>query len=644
MKIHTTMQRFVMFVFIALAAAAGRAQNVTVPIEMVQYPDLIIYNGKIVTMDDVTPTGPPGTIVEAMAVKNDEIQFLGASQQLLRYAGPQTKKIDLKGRTVIPGMIDTHNHLHDGFISNWSRRNPQEVLRFRKSFNVTGKTFEDLTKGIELVLKEQMASAPQDQWATISLPGRGPSGLGIGTVYMTEKQMTREKLDALAPTRPVAVDTESAFLLNTAGRDAYMKLFDVPPTPENESSTLVNPQIGRTLITEQYFRTRVPQLADIIQNGLQHFSALGFTSFSSHIVGFPIHDAYMKLAREGRMPVRFGFAHRYCQVMAVDIGGCFERLGDMAGFGNDYFWNLGVTLGGLDSDAPGVCSTMETLPQIKAMEDCRFQPGTPYNDAIYKALRSHLRYVINHVMGDRSIDIFLDILERAMKDDPTIDLNYVRSLRITADHCGFYPRQDQLQRLVKYGFAFSCGPKEIDDMGSYIPKVYAERYAKQIEPIQSMLRAGLVVGNEGGGDGMADVNPTAFARFYPFITRKRPNGVLISPEEAVDRVQLLKMSTSFAANYMMKEKELGTLERGKKADFVVFNKDYFTVPEPEITSVFPLMVVTGGKVQVLREEYAKEIGMPAVGPQIKFSYDVPRANAQARATEEVDALEMLRTR
>jgi len=141
---------------------------------------------------------------------------------------------------------------------------------------------------------------------------------------------------------------------------------------------------------------------------------------------------------------------------------------------------------------------------------------------------------------------------------------------------------------------------------------------------------------------MDDVNPTAFARFYPFITRKRPNGVLIAPEEAVDRVQLLKMSTSFAAAYMMKEKELGTLEKGKKADFVVFNKDYFTVPEPEITSVYPLMVVTGGKPIVLREEYAKEIAMPATGPQLKFSYDIPRANAQIRDGGAIDATELLR--
>src|SRR5262245_44284990 len=112
-------QRFILLIAFAVSAASAGAQSVTVPQEMVQYPDLILHNGKIVTMDDVTPTGPPGTIVEAMAIHGDTIQFLGTSQQVLRYAGPQTKKIDLKGRTVIPGMIDTHNHLHDGFIGNW---------------------------------------------------------------------------------------------------------------------------------------------------------------------------------------------------------------------------------------------------------------------------------------------------------------------------------------------------------------------------------------------------------------------------------------------------------------------------------------------------------------------------------------------
>jgi len=74
---------------------------------------------------------------------------------------------------------------------------------------------------------------------------------------------------------------------------------------------------------------------------------------------------------------------------------------------------------------------------------------------------------------------------------------------------------------------------------------------------------------------------------------------------------------------------------------VVFSKDYFTIPESEIPTVIPLMVVMGGKTRVLREEYAKEIGLPAVGPQLKFSYEVPRAPAQ-QAGSDFDATQMLK--
>jgi hypothetical protein len=215
----------------------------------------------------------------------------------------------------------------------------------------------------------------------------------------------------------------------------------------------------------------------------------------------------------------------------------------------------------------------------------------------------------------------MDIVERVMKEDPGMTLEHVRSLRFTADHCGMYPRKEQMPRLAKLGMQFSCAAKELSATHGYtIGKLYSESYANRVGPIRSMLENGLLVANEGSGDGMSDVNATAFSRFYPYITRKRSDGVVLAAQEAVNRVQLMKMSTSFAASYVLKEKELGTLEPGKFADFVVLNKDYFTIPEQDIPSVYPLMVVMGGKTNVLREEYAKELGIPPVGPQLKFSW------------------------
>jgi len=610
-----------------LGAGVTRAQEtLEVPAELVQFPDLIIHNAKIVTMDDTTPTGPPGAIVQAMAIGGDVIQSLGTNAQVLGLAGPQTHKIDLKGRTVIPGMINTHIHLHSGYASRWLRKFPEEIARMMQNFrrfSVGGNTFEELTHGIELVLKEHMVSAPENQWALLSLPSRGKHGLAIGTLFLSEEHMDRGLLDALAPKRPVFLSGEGVHLFNTAGRNALMDVFDIDHTDANEEAAMTNPKIG-AMWMELFWRTRVPFLADGIEDGLKHFAALGFTGFSSHIVGFPIHDAYMKLAREGRMPVRMGFNNRNCQVFAVDIPGCFARTGDMAGMGDKYFWNVGVTLGALDHDAPAICTTMNAAPGIKATEKCYAQEGGPYYDAIYTAIRSRLRYNINHVMGDRSLDFFMDIVEKAMEDDPSLDLEYIRSRRLSADHCGWYPRLDQIPRMAKLNMHFSCASKEIDDQGAFIPKIYGEQYANRIGPIRSMLEGGLIVSNEGGGSGTADVEPTPFARFYPYMTRRRSDGAVLASEEAVNRVQLLKMSTSYAASYVLKDKELGTLEPGKFADFVVLSKDYFTIPEEEIPTVMPLMTVVGGKTIVLREELARDIGLDPVGPQLQFTFEIPR--------------------
>ena len=89
----------VVFGIMLIAASVRGQQSVTVPTELVYYPDLIIYNGKIVTMDDASLNNSPGRTFEAMAIRDDIIQFLGNDTEVLRFAGPQTRKIDLQGKT-----------------------------------------------------------------------------------------------------------------------------------------------------------------------------------------------------------------------------------------------------------------------------------------------------------------------------------------------------------------------------------------------------------------------------------------------------------------------------------------------------------------------------------------------------------------
>ena len=172
-------RRTAAMLLLALVAMTPRLFSQSIPAELIQYPELIVHNGKIVTMDDYGINANVGRTVQAMAIRNGRVMALGTNDEMLKFAGPQTKKLDVKGHTVLPGLINTHSHMHDHSLQLWVRRNPQKVEQVMKRFSVTGTTNEQLTKGIELVVKENMAHPLPGQWAWIDLPSGGASGTAL---------------------------------------------------------------------------------------------------------------------------------------------------------------------------------------------------------------------------------------------------------------------------------------------------------------------------------------------------------------------------------------------------------------------------------------------------------------------------------
>jgi predicted amidohydrolase YtcJ len=587
-----------------------------VPAELVSYPDTIVYNGKIITATDTSLSNSLGRTVQAMAIKGDRILALGTDAEMMRLAGPQTRKIDVKGHTVTPGFINTHTHLHDAAVNTWARNNPQKVEAIRKNFTVTGKTFDDLTKGIELVIKEQMARPIPGQWAWIDLP-TGQSGAGLGIDYLMKKEMTRDQLGA-----------HPAFVWNTAARNAFLDWYEVEPTDANEKKAItIDTTMNRSLVADFYFDKHMGELANVIEDHLDSQTVVGVTTFSSHIVGLRKMPAYTQLVQEGRMPIRFAFSNRYCQQIEVDIPGCFLRAGDYAGLGDrgNYFWNVGITLGGIDNGPPAVCTTMEGPAEFKAKEECIIQPGNEYWKAVYAAIRSRYRYVVNHSWGDKGVDYVLDIMDELIRDNPeSFSADFFKSRRFTSDHCGFYPTPSQLPRMARFGWMVSCTTNALTRSAPYLD-VYGKRYENRLAPIGSTIKAGVMPTFEGELDVDLSKPENTVEPLHldakPFITRINRWGNVIAKDEAVDRETLLKMSTIWAAYYVMREKELGSLEPGKFADYVVWNKDYLTVPVNEFQTLYPLMTVVGSKTKVLREEFARQLGVPAVGKQAKWDFE-----------------------
>lgn len=614
--------------------SAEAQETVTVPVQVVSYADMIVYNGKVMTMDDHSTDPVPGTVGQAMAIRDGKVLEVGSNQQILLYAGPKTLKIDLHGRTVVPGIMDSHTHIHNNAVSLYARKHPEMMAEVSRTFAVTGKDYDELRRGIEVVLKENMAQAPKDQWAYITLPTGGNSGLGIGPKFLQDRGITRADLDKLAPDHPVMVQSHPVYTVNSAGIRRIGEIYQADPEVAMGLQGMDKQGLGdlteyaRSLAVDLYFDDKIDLLADVIHEDLLKNAALGITTYSSHMVGLVYMSAFMKLVRENRMPIRFAYTDYFGFEGNDNPAGFYLRLGDMAGLGTPYFWQSGVGLQNIDGGPPTICTSMEAPPEIKAREWCRNEPGTVFAKTIYTIIRSRERLTVGHAYGDKGIDYIMDTIDQVMKDDPAITKEYIRSRRFSSDHCGFYPRPAQMPRLKDLNWIISCNGAFINRSTPYL-EIYGEKYGKWISPIKSLISAGVrvVYENEESWSGGTENPRSYFGSAVLLITRKNSEGKVIAPEERIDRVTLMKMMTVWQSEYFMKP-ELGSLEPGKLADFVVLNKDYFTVPVEEIASTYPLMTVVGGKPVFWRTEFAAEQGQAPVGAQVKF-INIPKSDPAA---------------
>ena len=610
---------------VLLCGLAMGQETLTVPAEVVAYPDMIVYNAKLVTMDNhsLGLNTPVGTIAEAMAVRDGKIMTIGTSAQIQRLAGPRTDKIDAKGRMVMPSFINTHNHAHNAILADWQQKHPEAEQESVSIYQIVGKTDQEYDSAIRTTVKEHVQSTPAGRIAIIEfnrsrdgneLPSTGGQARPHA-VYLSQGKFTKQMLDPLTPNHPILLRAHPSYIANEQFVKALENLYG---TVSKEA--LGMDQIGRVretaaqyrrnLPVDTYFRTRVPLMAKIIEEGLLQYAARGISTYVSHVMGERFIDAFNVLDREKRLPIRFawthwaGFATGY-----ADSANFYRRMGDLSGMGSDYFWNIGVGLGSIDSGLPRMCSTMEAPKAQKDLEYCQNGPGTRQYNATKTALANYQRVAVGHAAGDKGIDFFMDAVDAAMRENPAITLDYIRARRLTSDHCTFYPRIDALPRMGKLGMIISCGGGFDDSMEWIGPGKYAPIYVKQVAPVRSAIEAGVMVTSESNG----------FSGGLGFLTRKTSDGVPVSPEEAVDRNTLLKMMTNWPARFVMKEDRIGSLEKGKLADFIVLSADYFAVPLEEVGKIYPVMTVVGGKTLVLREEFAKELGRNAIGPQLDFN-------------------------
>jgi len=543
--------------------------------------DLILYNGKIVTVD------AKFSLAEAVAVKGGRITAVGTMRQVLAAErGPRTQRIDLKGRTVLPGLVDSHVHPLGAGLSEFRR--PLPPL--------------DSFAAIQDFIRERMKSTPQDQW--IIVPRTFPTRL-------KELRMpTRELLD-VAPQHPVMFDASYTVVVNSRALEISGITRATPNPTSGEivkdargepNGILKNAQSLLQGLDRGAASTEAEKL-EALEKMLQRYLAAGLTSIGDRAVSLDDIALYEKLKAQGRLPIRAVLTWRIDASRPVEEVIRQIRAAPYATGKGDAWLKFGALKVTLDGGM-----TIGTAYQR--------QPYGPFGRQLYghtdpqdrgqlfiapdklkrivRAAHARGWQLTAHDQGGGAIDLFLDALEAADADRP------IAASRSHLMHASFQSPQ-AIARCKKLGILIDAQSPWLHYDGSGLEKVFTYDGMRHFYPTRAYLDAGLIVA--GGSDHMIGhdknraVNPyNPFLQMWIAVTRRTDRGGVLYPEERITRQEALQMHTVWAAYLQFAEQERGSIEAGKLADLVVIDRDFLTCPEEEIRAIEPEMTILDGKI------------------------------------------------
>jgi predicted amidohydrolase YtcJ len=569
------------------------------------YPDTIIYNAKIVTMDDASFTSNPGTITQAMAIRDDKILALGTDARIRALAGPATRQMDLAGRTVLPGLILTHEHPTDwawteptGLKHVFPDGNEHIVVHF-----LEGNAQEQLANW-EDGLREAVKKAKPGQWILLS------SDWGGNFEYMPElfptflPQISRQRLDELAPDNPVRVKNSWVDgLVNTRALEEIARIF---PEQKLEDRGNRGPT-GRQLEPDIMLYNKVELNAELLKAQMELWAAHGVTVYGSSPYTIGNLNALRILDEEGRMPGRFAWSYTGPDLHYQTL----RLISALLGNGTDYLWNIGAH----GERSGGNCTTLPASDRVKAQEDCRLEPGDDGRRVKEDIVRSGGRVAAMHSGGDKDIDHLLDVIE-TQSAAAGLSLEEIRKRRHAFDHASGAPRPDQIPRIKNLGMMVSMINTVIWENrtgydASYRMRNYGAEYLHLSVPRNSVTKAGIMNTQE------IDRALPQFLFYNVWVGMTRYNSgvdLALAPEEGTDLMTQLKALTIWGAYYVLREDRLGSLEQGKLADYIVLDQDLLNIPTDDIPEVKVAMTVIGGKTVHLLPDLAEELKAPSAGP------------------------------
>jgi predicted amidohydrolase YtcJ len=571
-------QRVFLLIFLALFSSEAPAQALSP--EMIRYADLILHNGKIVTVDEHF------TIAQAIAVRKGKFLAVGKDKEILRLAGPKTVKIDLKDKTVLPGLIDTHNHPLDHSLKKYALRSVPEL----NENVVSGSSFKEFLDGIKAVAEK----ANPDEWVIARLDSND-------IAYDFWRNHSYRDLDKVASGRLVLVLQGTRGLTTSKGLEALRKrygfdseLLRLPGLVDKHGkpSGRFRQEVVRLIQTDLIMQGEREILRDAYYKALLDLAKYGITTWSSSVQPLQALEVLTELDLDGKLPVRFGYTHALGFASLPNPAGVYERLGVNQGQGSDFLWLIGASPATIDGSYPNLCTSVKAREAIKKREECLAKPGDFKRVGIETIVRSGNRITGLHVAGDLALDHLMDAIEKASKE-AGLKPSEIQAKRHAVDHCLMNPRRDQYERIKRLGIIVSCAPVYIELSAPRILRDYGEEYLKWNLPVKSLTEAGVKTVMELD----TELKPSKNAFYYiQLLLTRETGGKAWNLSEKIDRVTALKMFTRWAAEYVLRENVIGSIEPGKWADLIVLDRDYMTVPESHIGKIQVVLTLIGGRI------------------------------------------------
>ena len=537
----------------ALAPAAGA-----------QPPDLVLLDGKIVTVD------AESSLREALAIRDGKILRVGSTAEVRRLAGPETRVVELGGRTVIPGLIDSHLHA------------VRAALSFSTEVNWIGA--RSLREALQRV-SDAAARRPPGSWLIVA-------GGWNELQFAERRRPTQAELEAAAPSNPVYVQLGYGWVVMTD--DGFAKLGIRSEADLPAGGTLVRDgerltgaiSGGQGAIIALFDRLPKPTFAEQVQGTREFFrelNRLGLTGVvdpGGNNLFPPDYQALFDVWRRGELTVRVAYS-----LNGQTAGSELAELQSLTallpmGFGDDrlHFNGLGER----------ITFAMNNNPE----------PTAEHKERYYEIVRWAAERglgVTMHWGPDETVPHLLDIFERVNREVP------IAPLRWSIAHLND-ASEATLKRIAKLGVGWTVQ----DAMyfgGEDLVRRQGPDAARRIPPVVTGDRLGVAIGGGTDAHRVASYNP--FTSLQWFLDGKTVAGTPIrGPEETPDRLTALKFYTLGSAWFAFDDDVRGSLEAGKLADLAVLSDDYLTVPLDEVGSIESVLTLLGGVVVYAADDFA----------------------------------------